>query len=170
MNKPGQQSAFTLIEMIVVMTLLTMVLSIAGPSLSNFFKGRALEEESRRFLALTRFARDEAITRAVPMELWMDSLTGHYGLQVRTGYAGDDDNRKPIEFIMSDSLTFDFGNQKTIQKGLALIRFLPSGMADEQSILEVILRDSKDEYLRIVLDENMYEYKILQINDYDRIR
>ena len=169
MKPTCRKSAFTLVEMIVVMTLLTMVLSIAAPSLSGFFKGRALEEESRRFLSLTRYARDEAITRAVPMELWMDQRTGHYGLEVTVGYYSDDD-KKPIEFILNETLQFDFINHKLNKNGQCVIKYWPDGVADDQSPKELLLRNGREEYFRIVQDINQYEYKILQLNDHDRIR
>src|SRR5436190_5276257 len=49
-----RRSGFTLIELIVVMTLLVAVISIALPSLGGFFRGRTLDSEARRLLSLTR--------------------------------------------------------------------------------------------------------------------
>src|SRR5262249_35221447 len=65
--------AFTLIELILVMTLLAIVLAIASPALSRFFKGRGLDNEARRFLALTRHAQSRAVGEGVPMVLWFDT-------------------------------------------------------------------------------------------------
>src|SRR2546426_11590252 len=45
---------FTLIELILVMTVLTIAVSITAPALANFFRGRSLDSEARRLLALTR--------------------------------------------------------------------------------------------------------------------
>src|ERR1043166_3717524 len=55
------QRAFTLIELIVVMTLLVAVISIALPSLGGFFRGRTLDSEARRMLALTRQGQSRAV-------------------------------------------------------------------------------------------------------------
>src|SRR5437016_3625622 len=46
--------AFTLIELILVMVMMLAILSVVAPSLSKFFKGRNLDSEARRMVALTR--------------------------------------------------------------------------------------------------------------------
>ena len=56
--------AFTLIELVLVMTLLVVVVAIAAPSLAGFFRGRALDAEARRLLSLTR----QGQSRAAPGE------------------------------------------------------------------------------------------------------
>src|SRR4051794_30959806 len=47
------QHGFTLIELILVMTLLMIVLAVSAPSLGSFFKGRNLDSEARRIYSLT---------------------------------------------------------------------------------------------------------------------
>ena len=42
------------------MTLLVVVIALVAPSLGNFFRGRDLDSESTRFLALARYARSRA--------------------------------------------------------------------------------------------------------------
>ena len=46
---------FTLVELILVMSLLLIVLAVAAPSLAPFFKGRGLDSEARRFVTLGVF-------------------------------------------------------------------------------------------------------------------
>jgi Tfp pilus assembly protein FimT len=96
----------TLIELIVVMSLLTIVLSLSLPLLSRFVRGRALQEEGRRILALTRYARNEAISRGVPMELWIDEESGEYGLQAVAGFE-DEEKKAPLEYVLRETLTLD---------------------------------------------------------------
>jgi len=79
-------TCFTLLELIVVMLLLAIATALVAPHLSGFFHGRRLDGEARRFWALTRFGRDEAIRQAVPMRVWFDPDVGHYGLEVVPGY------------------------------------------------------------------------------------
>ncbi len=46
-KSPSHQVAFTLIELIMVMTLLVVVVAVAAPSLAGFFRGRAVNAEAR---------------------------------------------------------------------------------------------------------------------------
>src|SRR5213082_1044073 len=78
--------AFTLIELVLVMTILLIVFSVALPSLKGFFRGRNLDSEARRFLSLTRYGQSRAVSEGVPMVLWMDPASGTYGLQQESGY------------------------------------------------------------------------------------
>ena len=95
------RSGMTLIELIVVMWLLATVLALSTPTLSGFFRGRSLQEEGRRLLALTRYARSEAASRCVPMELWIDGAAGQYGLRPQSGYEdGDESTAKTVEFTV----------------------------------------------------------------------
>src|SRR6184192_239420 len=66
-------SAFTLIELILVMTILTIAISVTAPALANFFRGRSLDSEARRLLALTRQGQSRAVSEGLPMELWIDA-------------------------------------------------------------------------------------------------
>ena len=54
-------SAFTLIELILVMAILTMAVSVTAPTLANFFRGRTLDAEARRLLAMTRGGQNRAV-------------------------------------------------------------------------------------------------------------
>src|SRR5213082_1481480 len=79
--------AFTLIELVLVMTILLIVFSVALPSLKGFFRGRNLDSEARRFLSLTRYGQSRAVSEGVPMVLWMRPRQGTYGLEQDRGYA-----------------------------------------------------------------------------------
>src|SRR5688572_27230291 len=78
-------SGFTLIELVLVMAILTVVLSVSGASLTSFFKGRTLEAEGKRFLALTRYAQNRAVSEGFPMQMWVDTTERKYGLEITPG-------------------------------------------------------------------------------------
>ena len=81
--------AFTLVELILVMAILTVTISLVVPSLSRFFGGRSLDSEVQRFLALTRYGQSRAVSEGMPMMLWVDEKNSLYGLQSETtGQAG----------------------------------------------------------------------------------
>src|SRR5437867_13133540 len=85
---PGgcRRDGFTLIELILVMALLAIVMAFSAPALTSFFRGRTLDSEARRFMALTRYGQSRAISEGVPMMLWIDTRRGTYGLQEEPGY------------------------------------------------------------------------------------
>src|SRR5262245_60257146 len=79
-----RSDAFTLIELILVMAILTIAVSITAPALANFFHGRVLDSEARRLLAATRAAQSRAISEGVPVSLWFDSSQNEYGIEADT--------------------------------------------------------------------------------------
>src|SRR6185295_5365670 len=70
--------AFTLVELLLVMTVMVMVFALAMPTVANFFRGRTLDSEARRLLALTRSGQSRAVYEGVPMRLWVDAQQGSY--------------------------------------------------------------------------------------------
>jgi type IV fimbrial biogenesis protein FimT len=67
------QRAFTLIELILVLALLVIITSIAVPTMSRFIRGRALDSESERLMALTHVAQSRAVSEGMPVMLWINA-------------------------------------------------------------------------------------------------
>ena len=84
--KASRRPGFTLIELILVMTILTTVIGVAAPSLARFFRGRTLDSEAKRLLALTRHGQNRAVSEGVPIELWLDATQRTFGLETATSY------------------------------------------------------------------------------------
>src|SRR5438477_12999447 len=101
--------AFTLIELILVMTVLTIAVAIAAPALANFFRGRTLDSEARRLLALTRHGQSRAVSEGLPMELWIDSAQGAFGLEAEPGFEASDPNAQ--EFTMAQDMRLEVINR-----------------------------------------------------------
>jgi len=81
---------FTLIELILVLALLVIITSIAAPAMSRFVRGRALDSEARRLIALMHAAQSRAVSEGAPMMLWVDEKAGGYGVEAETsGQNGD---------------------------------------------------------------------------------
>lgn len=55
----------TLLELILVMTILATVLAMAAPSLRGFFTSRRGDDTAAQILALTQFARSQAVSEGV---------------------------------------------------------------------------------------------------------
>ena len=149
-------SAFTLIELILVMALLTVVISLTAPRLSRFFHGRTLDSEARRLLALTRSGQSRAVSEGVPMDLWVDTEQGTFGLEAEPSYETSDpkavdfelDSGLQLEVVAktvvaaANTVTMGRNQQASITSALRVnlvhaslptIRFLPDGSVGEAS-------------------------------------
>lgn len=154
----NDECGMTLIELIMVMALLVVIMAITMPALSGFFRGRQLREEARRFLALTRFARTEAISLSAPMELWLDPKTQAYGLRPLLDIG--EDPHLPVTFQMADGLQFTFGGQRRNPNGMAVIDFLPDGTIDDVSLNNVGIGSRDDGAITIQRSEVGIGYMI----------
>ena len=141
------------------MTLLLIVVGVGFPSLRNFFHGRTLDSEARRFLTLTRYAQSRAVSEGVPMVLWVDVRERTYGLQAQAGYL--DTDGKAVEYELEEDLQMEvsvppvrpttttaMSNQRTrttaVAGNLPAIRFTPDGFIGETSPETVQFRESEE--------------------------
>src|SRR5436190_10725333 len=104
-RSPAGPGAFTLIELILVMTILTIAVSVTAPALANFFRGRSLDSEARRLLALTHQGQSRAVSEGLPMELWVDSTQGKFGLEAEPSYEPQDP--KAIDFALDPAIRIE---------------------------------------------------------------
>jgi type II secretion system protein H len=187
---PGAR-AFTLIELILVMTLLAVVMAVAAPSLANFFRGRKLDSEAQRFLALTRYAQSRAVSEGLPMVLWIDRSDGTFGLREQAGFSLQ--NLKPqsvksgfkiregapvnfentLEFRLAESLRFELETNERTQKQIETIHFSPDGAIGEGSVPSLYIvqqdrnsvrsrsRDSQESSVWITQSYTRLNYEIL---------
>src|ERR1035437_345651 len=106
---------FTLVELILVMALLVVVLAMAAPSLSHFFRGRNLDLEARRFLSLTRYGQSRSVSESVPMVLWIDAERGKYGLEADATYTANNSSRANNASAQSDTKAEEFSLDESLQ-------------------------------------------------------
>jgi prepilin-type N-terminal cleavage/methylation domain-containing protein len=178
-------SAFTLIELILVMTILAIAVSFTAPALANFFRGRTLDYEARRLLSLTRQGQSRAVSEGLPMELWFDTSKGAYGLEAEPSY--DPVDPKAVDFTLDSQMQIEIstlssptglGNSGMTSSptsaaaapmsnhpSLPKIRFLPDGSISETSpqMLRVIGRDGMS--LWLMLSRNRLNYEIRARNN-----
>ncbi len=137
--------AFTLIELIVVMLILSVLFAMAAPSLSGFGAGRAAAQTASQVLTLSRWAREQAITEGRPYRLCFDSTNQLYWVMVSNGSTfqriGTEFGR---DFTVPDgvSLTLDAPQEG----GLAYLEFLPSGRSQPARV-RVVSKDGQSTYL-----------------------
>jgi prepilin-type N-terminal cleavage/methylation domain-containing protein len=170
--RPAPARAFTLIELMLVMALLCIVTALTAPRLISFFRGRALNEESRRILALAHYAQSRAVAEGLPVILWFDPATATYGQNIQPGYVDLDD--RASSFALESSLTLELpaaaepppvselGDENLgLSANLPMIRYTPDGCYDPDSIAKLILRQGNEAALQIVPTANHLDYEIL---------
>jgi prepilin-type N-terminal cleavage/methylation domain-containing protein len=171
---------FTLIELILVMTILTIAVSLTAPSLANFFRGRTLDSEARRLLSLTRHGQSRAVSEGVPMDLWIDASQGTFGLEAEPSYEQADPNGVNLSFdkdiqvqvvsanpsagLGSDAAASSSTTTLNSHANLPTIRFLPDGSISETSprMLKLTGRDGIP--LSLGLSRNRLNYEIQSRN------
>ena len=170
------RSAFTLVELIIVMTLLVVVVSVAAPSLAGFFRGRAVEAEARRMLSLTRLGQSRAASEGVPMVLWVDTTEKKYGLEEDSSFT--DNDTRAVEYGIDGNVTVEIGATDTTRSAftantlfgslqssskhasLPQIRFQPDGTIDDVSRETFRLMDRDSGSLWLTISSNRMNYEI----------
>lgn len=156
---------FTLVEMILVMTILVIAISFVAPALSTFFRGRALNSEAVRVLSLTHAGQSRAVSEGMPMLLWVDSAARTYGLLQETS-AGNGSNADPKAqvFTLDDNVAIEAPNSTPVLvagRRLPAIRFLPDGTIDESSPSLLRLAGTDGSQTWVGQSDNHLTYEIL---------
>jgi type II secretion system protein H len=173
--------AFTLIELILVMAILTIAVSITAPSLANFFHGRALDSEARRLLALTRQGQTRAVAEGLPVDLWVDAQHRAFGLEIEPSFNPKDS--KAVDFMLDGNVQIEVVNLNSPNTALALgisaadsspstppvfsnhpglprIRFQPDGSVDSDSPTALHLMDADGVSLWLAKSRSGLNYEI----------
>jgi len=88
------------------------MISLTAPKLSRFFHGRTLDSEARRLLALTRSGQSRAVAEGLPMNLWVNTDKGTFGLEAERSYEASDP--RALEFTLDTGLRLEAANETVI--------------------------------------------------------
>jgi len=128
------------------MALLVVAVSIVVPRMANFVRGRALDSEARRMVALIDAGQARAVSEGMPMVLWFNEKQNVCGMEAETSPKGGDP--KAEDLTISDSVQITpvaSGSQSgTTFNHLPAIRFLPDGTIDENSPATLRLTEGND--------------------------
>jgi type II secretion system protein H len=153
--------AFTLVELVLVMALLCVILGLAAPSLSRSMHQRNLAQEATRLLAVTEYARDEAVSQGAPMVVWIDADTGHFGAKAMPGY--EDSGARSKEFTLLDGLHFDTQGTSVGSAGEAdAAEFTTDGTLDPSSQTSLRLVDRSNSAIEITQTSDAWGYEIVK--------
>ena len=160
-NKSPARCAFTLIELVLVMTLLVVAVCMVAPQMSGFVRGRALDSEARRMVALMHAGQARAVSEGMPVVLWLDEKQNTVGLEQETPPKGGD--LKAENLTISDDVRITAAasgsTTTTTFKHLPAIRFLPDGTIDEDSP-QTVQVTAGNETLLLVQLQNRTGYEI----------
>lgn len=170
-NKVRARAAFTMVELVIVMTIMVIVVSIVAPTLKGFLKGRNLDNEAQRFLAMTRLGQSRAVAEGTPVDMWMNVRQGRYGLAAMGGFTETKTNEwnftldENVQMAASQSrgmlTTSNFWTQSSVRgNGQPVIRFQPDGFISENSPQTIKFRQGQDPEIWIVENANHQRYDI----------
>ena len=153
--------AFTLVELILVMALLATLLALSAPTLLHSFKQRDLEKAATQLLAVTEYARSEAVSQGVPMSVWIDPATGDFGVQTSDGYDGDDKRAKTYD--LGTEVHFDPVESLADSDGHTILAtFDPEGTLDPESLAVLRLVNRADSAISLEQTEDGWGYEIVK--------
>lgn len=181
----GGQGGFTLIELVLVLLLVSVVLTLAAPSLRGFFASRKTADAATTMLSLTKWARSSAIAQARPCRLNIDATSGQYWLTVQDGgtfttmksdmgrqfdmpegarvtlqvaSAGLSQNSAPTSSLFATNTSKDVSTQQYIQ-------FYPSGRSD---VATIEIRGMQGETYTVLCSSATEPYRIASPSEMQR--
>ena len=168
-----EASGFTLIELMLVMAIILIVCAVVAPELSGFFKEPRLgRRDAAILLSLTRLGRSRAISEGLPVELWIDSKNGRYGMEALSGYTETRTNA--IAYSLADAVKISITQpQATLTRSnywtqtqtlwvrrLPMIRFQPDGYISDTSPKQIFFTGSDGTETWLAQDFNHLRYEI----------
>ena len=146
-RRPSRRHAFTLLELIAVMVILCVVVAMAAPSIREFGRGRGGVDCAAQIVALTRWARTQAVTEGAVYRLNFDPPSRSYWVTVeRYGYFESPGQEFGRVFIAPDSVERLDCTAPRAEDG-QYVQFWPTGRTDPATIR---LTDSRGEVTDIV--------------------
>jgi prepilin-type N-terminal cleavage/methylation domain-containing protein len=80
-----QPHAFTLLELVLVLMILAAAMAMVAPSLRGWSRGAKVRDAGDQFLAVTRWARSEALANSQLYRINIDARQGLYWVTVQDG-------------------------------------------------------------------------------------
>lgn len=111
-SRVSTSSGYTLLELVLVLALIATALAAVAPSLSGFVKGRKTDESAMQFVALTHWARSQAVSDGTSYQINLDTQAGKWWIGVEDGDSFTD-------------VTGPFGRVYTVGEGVQLDTDIP---------------------------------------------
>ena len=146
-NPKCRRSGFTLLELVAVMAILVVVVAMAAPSIREFGRGRGSTDCAAQIVALSRWARTQAITEGAVYRLNFDLPNRSYWVTVeRYGYFESPGQEFGRLFTAPESVERLDCTAPQTPDG-QYVQFWPTGRTDTATIS---LTDARGEVTRVV--------------------
>jgi general secretion pathway protein H len=124
--KSERQEGFTLIELMIALSIAAMVFVLSGPSLQRFYDAMEYRDAVRQIVSAARNAKRDAYISGEAVDLLIDADQNRFGL-ARDSRAVSHDALSPLP----ESLTLKvvFAEEISPDGQLGAIRFYPTGGA-----------------------------------------
>lgn len=120
------RSAFTLIELILVLLLVAVVAGIVTPNLRNFSAGAKLRDAADQFLALTRLARVQALSTGQVHRVTLDTAGNRCVVSAEQGQGLKElDSGMDGSFVIPDGVKIQMNDPQGTPRNY--IQFFPNG-------------------------------------------
>ncbi len=133
--EPSEQKishqAFTLIEMLLVITILAVIAGLSIPSFRKSFTGLELKNQSKEFVYLMRYSQSRSVTKGTRVRINLDVGTKYYFLT-----ESEDENEtldfQPIKGKMGQK--HQFSSAIDIESSKSTLDFYPDGTIEKAQI------------------------------------
>jgi type II secretion system protein H len=151
-----RRRAFTLLELILVLAIIAIAVGMAVPRLHGFARGRQTAQCAEQMVALTRYARSQAITRGVPYRLNIDPGNGTYWLTVQQddGQFVQFANNVGFQFKAPEGTRLNWN--APMQQDGQYIQFQPNGRVDPAEI-QILSSDGQTYVIGCLSATEMYK-------------
>lgn len=154
-----RRAGFTLVELMLVLAILAMMVAFVAPSLARTSRRRILEGEALRFVALTEYGRDEAVSLGVPVAVYLDTKAQVYGVEPATDGSGANLHK---EYTANSELHFEQIRDMGSVKDGRVISFTAEGALDTTSVPSVTLSDRSGDSILIARQSSGWGYEMVK--------
>jgi prepilin-type N-terminal cleavage/methylation domain-containing protein len=125
--------AFTLLELVLVLAIISLTILAAAPALQQFTHGQSVGNTAAQFISTTQFARSQAVSDGTTYRLNIDANAGRWWLTM-------DDGNNFVAVDASYGANFTVPTDVRIESsipvvdGSQVIEFDPSGRSDAASV------------------------------------
>jgi type II secretion system protein H len=128
-----ERSAFTLLELVLVMMVIATVLAMAAPSLRGWHKGSKLKDAAAEFITLTELARTRSVSSTTVHRLMVDAGSGRCFLAVQNGQQGFEEIRDELSgFSLPEGYRIDMTEPSGARRDS--VDFFPTGRTQEARV------------------------------------
>ena len=128
-------AGFTLLELILVMVIICTALALAAPSLNGWARGSKMRDAVDQFVAMTQYARTQAISTATVHRLQIDGAARTYYVLIQDvdgqfiHLTSDMGREFPLPDEFSLKMTDDAGQNRDF------VDFYPTGRTDPTTVV-----------------------------------